>query len=86
MPPTLAALAWLVLLILLLIYDPAKQSGVSVAIWVPIIWIFFVASRLPSQWLGADRLALAAQAFEEGNSFDRSVFLALILLAMIVLI
>jgi exopolysaccharide production protein ExoQ len=86
MPPTLAALVWLVLLILLLVYDPAKQPGVSVAIWVPIIWIFFVASRLPSQWLGGDRLTLAAQAFEEGNSFDRSVFLALILLAMIVLV
>ena len=46
------------------------------ALWVPVIWIFITATRLPSQWLGV-RVGLAAQALEEGNPLDRIIFFAL---------
>jgi exopolysaccharide production protein ExoQ len=81
MPPTLALLLWLVLLLGLLCFDPAKDSGTSLALWVPLIWIFIVGSRLPSQWLGT-QVGTAAQAFEEGNPLDRTIFSILILLAV----
>ena len=56
MPPSLALLVWLVLLLLLLAFDPARVKGTSLAIWVPVLWMVIVGSRLPAQWLGLGRL------------------------------
>lgn len=81
MPPSLALFLWLILLLALLRFDPANNPETSLALWVPLIWMFFVASRLPSQWLGGG-IQEASQALEEGNALDRSVLVALILLAI----
>ena len=80
MPPSLALLVWLILLVALLRYDPA-DSNTSLAIWVPVIWWFIVGSRLPSQWLGV-QMGQAAQAMEEGNSVDSTTYTVLILLSI----
>ena len=86
MPPTVALLLWLVLLLALLRFDPAKEPGTSWALWLPAIWIFFVATRLPSQWLGGQGSVVAAQALEEGNPLDRTIFSLLILLGTVILV
>jgi O-antigen ligase len=85
MPPTLALALWLVLLLALLRFDPAKEPSTSPALWVPVMWMFIMGSRLPSQWLGAQSFE-AEQALETGNPLDRVVYFALILLAMGILI
>jgi exopolysaccharide production protein ExoQ len=85
MPPLLALFLWFVLLMGLLCFDPAKEAGVSAALWVPVIWMFIIGSRLPSQWLGS-HVGIAAQALEEGNPFDRTISLLLILLAIGILL
>jgi len=86
MPPTLALSLWLILLLCLLHFDPAKVSGVRLrAVWVPVTWVFFFTSRLPSQWLGLQS-GVEAQAYEEGNALDRVVFSILILLAIGILV
>ena len=85
MPPSLALLFWLTFLLGLLLFDPAKIPGTSLALWVPVIWMFIVGSRLPSQWLGG-QVGQAAQALEEGNPLDRTIFSVLILLAIGILI
>jgi len=84
MPPFLALALWFVLLIALLIWDPAKDPKISPALWVSVIWMFIVGSRLPAQWLGGS-VSSAAQALEEGNPIDRTVFFVLILLAVVIL-
>jgi exopolysaccharide production protein ExoQ len=84
MPPLLAFAIWFVLLILLFRYDPAKNGNESWALWVPVTWMFIVASRLPSQWVGT-QIGSAAAAFEEGNSLDRVIWLGLILAAIAIL-
>lgn len=84
MPPTLALFLWFVLLVALLYLDPAKNPRVSAAVWIPITWLFILGSRLPSQWLGG-AAGQAAQALEEGNPVDRTISLALIVLAVGVL-
>jgi exopolysaccharide production protein ExoQ len=84
MPPSLALFLWLICLLALLRYDPAREPETSLALWIPLIWIFITASRLPSQWLGGS-VGTAEQAFEEGNSLDRTIFLVLIMLAIGVL-
>jgi exopolysaccharide production protein ExoQ len=85
MPPALALFLWLILLLALLRYDPAREPGTSLALWVPVIWLFIVGSRLPSQWLGG-QTGQVAEALEEGNGLDRSIFLVLILLAIGILV
>ena len=85
MDPTLALFLWAISLIALLRFDPAKEQGISLALWVPVIWIFIVGSRLPSQWLGGD-LGRVAESMEEGNALDRTVYSLLILLAFGVLV
>lgn len=81
MPPSLALFLWFILLVVLLRFDPAKDSGTSLALWVPVIWTFIVGSRLPSQWLG-NQMGLVEKASEEGNPLDRSIYFVLILLAI----
>jgi exopolysaccharide production protein ExoQ len=85
MPPPLALLLWFILLVALLWFDPAKDSDVSAALWVPLIWMFIIGSRLPSLWLGGQTGTLAS-VLEEGNPIDRTIDLILILLAIGILI
>ncbi len=85
MPPYLALFIWFILLLGLLCFDPAKESETSIALWVPLIWMFIAGSRLPSQWLG-NRYGSAVQTLEEGNPLDRTIFSVLILLAIGILI
>ena len=85
MPPSLALLVWLLLLVALLAFDPAKYRGGSFALWVPVIWMFIAGSRLPSQWLGL-QVGSANEALENGNPLDRSIFFLLIALAICVLV
>jgi len=80
MPPILALLIWLVLLVALFIFDPAKEKKTSIALWVPVIWMFIDGSRLPSQWISG-QLSTAAEAYEDGNPINRAISLTLILLA-----
>jgi exopolysaccharide production protein ExoQ len=85
MPPFLALLLWFGLLLWLLHFDPAKVPQTSSALWVPVIWMFILGSRLPSQWLGG-QMGIAAHSLEEGNPLDRTISSALILLAIGILI
>jgi len=86
MPPFLALLLWFFLLVGLFCFDPAKDATSSPALWIPLVWMFILASRLPSQWLGGEPAGQALQAYEEGNPLDRTIFLVLILLGVSVLI
>ncbi len=87
MPPYLALSIWILLLVLLLRFDPAKLPGTSWIFWVPVIWVSIVASRLPSQWLGTtSSIDTVAEALEEGNPLNRTVWLVLILLALGILL
>ncbi|MBS1841119.1 MAG: O-antigen ligase family protein [Acidobacteria bacterium] len=85
MPPILALLLWFVLLVALLWFDPAKDKRTSAALWIPLTWMFFLGTRLPSQWIGSQG-SINAQALEEGNPLDRTVFFALILISIAILL
>jgi len=81
MPPSLALLLWLILLLGLLYFDPAREPRTSAILWAPVIWMFFFGTRLPSQWLG-NQVGVAAQALEEGNPIDRAILTLLMLVAI----
>lgn len=86
MPPHLALSIWLVLLLVLFWLDPAKDTKVSVALWVPLIWMFFLGSRGLSIWLGTSTATGIAQSLEEGDPLNRAVELGLVLLAVGILV
>lgn len=65
---------------------PSSDSKCSSALWVPVTWIFFAASKFPSQWLqllgvygGGD------VSMEEGSPLDAVFFLLLIVLGVVIL-
>jgi exopolysaccharide production protein ExoQ len=84
MPPSLALFLWFALLLALLWFDPAREPKGSAALWLPVIWMSILGSRLPSQWLGGQG-GVSAEAFSEGSPFDRIVYFAIIFLAIGVL-
>ena len=86
MPPSLALFLWFMLILALLRFDPAREPEVSSALWVPAIWIFILASRLPSQWLGSGDTLVSAEAMQEGNALDQIYYCILILLAFGILL
>lgn len=86
MPSSLALLLWFLCVVVLLRFDPARDSRTSLALWVPLVWMFIVATRLPSQWFGGQVGVTASAAFEEGNSLDRIIFVILIVLSLIILL
>jgi hypothetical protein len=86
MNPTLALAIWLILLVALFAFDPAKHKKTSAALWVPVIWFFFLGSRPPAMWLGFSSGVNATQALEEGNPTDRTIFSVLILAAIAILV
>src|SRR5437667_10446840 len=86
MPPIQALAIWLVLLLALFIFDPAKHTKISAALWVPVIWFFFLGSRPPAMWLGFSSGVDAAQALEQGNPTDRTIFSLLTLAAFAILV
>lgn len=79
MPPYVALALWLACLVLLFKFDPAKEQKTSVALWVPVIALFIIGSRSPTQWLGG--VAVSADSIQEGSPIDRAISLVLILLA-----
>src|SRR5580704_3760312 len=84
MPPLVAAVAFLVLIVVLLRLDREGASRTSPALWLPVAWMFIGASRMVSQWLGIEPLDDMAQTLE-GSAFDRLILTGLLVAGLIVL-
>jgi exopolysaccharide production protein ExoQ len=79
MPPVLALVLTVVLILLLFWRDAHQKPRMSRALWLPLAWYFFTASRLISQWMSMIRLPVGETTVEDGSPIDSVVFLALIL-------
>jgi O-antigen ligase len=80
MPPGIALLAYSILLLVFVWIDSRRAPKSSLTLWVPVLWLFFMGSRLPSQWLGTGSMQVA-DAFAEGSPLDRFCFLVLMAVA-----
>jgi exopolysaccharide production protein ExoQ len=86
MPPFLALILTLGFIVFLFWRDLRQRPSVSTALWLPLIWIFLVATRPVSRWLAVFGLpGFAATAVEEGSTLDSIVFLGLIAMAVYIL-
>jgi len=87
MPPYLALFLWFVLLVGLFWLDPARGTKASGALWVPLVWMFFVGSRPPTIWLGWNISGMGeAAALEDGDPVNRTISFVFLFLAVAILI
>src|SRR6266446_1713080 len=86
MPPPLALTLTVVFVSILFWRDSRQNVRVSAALWLPVIWIFFVGSKFLSQWLSLWGLPIGEGSQEDGSPIDAVFFLALILAGLFVLI
>jgi exopolysaccharide production protein ExoQ len=89
MPPAIASIIVGIGIASLFFLDRGEKSRVSNAFWIPTAWLFFCVSRSVSQWLGIGPTAADAadaSVYLEGSPVDRSVFIVLEVVALIVVI
>lgn len=87
MPPQLALLIYILLILYLFWMDRNKNEGVSRAIWIPFIWMLPSASHEFSFWISYFfNIGSSSGSIIEGNPYDRVVQTVLIAAGVIVLI
>ena len=88
MPAPLALALTLLLIGFLLRRDVREEPRVSVAVWIPTLWLMINGSRQVSQWIegGPVFSQLSAQALAEGNVIDKVAYSALIVAGICVLV
>jgi exopolysaccharide production protein ExoQ len=85
MPPVLALFVTVVFCVFVLRRIGRDQSTGG-ALWLPIVWIFFVGTRHPAQWLALFGLGnFMPISLEEGSPLDAGFYLVLIAAGMRVL-
>jgi exopolysaccharide production protein ExoQ len=67
--------------------DVRESRGVSRALWVPLIWLAFAASKSLSRWLNPRGTGQEASPMDyvKGSPVDRNFFTALIVIGLIIL-
>ena len=86
MQPSIASLICGIGIAGLFYLDRGEKTRVSTALLIPAVWMFLNTTHPLSWWLGMSNLGIdAAEAYVEGNPFDRNFALFLQFAALIVL-
>ncbi len=85
MAPRLALTLTLAFIALLLVRDHRDHPELSLALWLPLLWLFLAGSKNLSDWisLNAGRVT-TIESYSEGNSLDRNFTLLLMFLGALV--
>src|SRR5438552_1986886 len=87
MSPHLATLVFAAAMLALLWLDRDPKSRASLAIWIPVAWIFLGGSRMVSQWFGAGSEFIdSPDQYLEGSPIDRLVLTGLMIAGLVVLL
>jgi exopolysaccharide production protein ExoQ len=81
MPPQLALIGCVVFVCCLVLLERKGRPRVSLAIWLPVIWMAIFGSKPVSLWFGWDVSMETTQDYLEGSPADRIAFFVLIFLA-----
>jgi O-antigen ligase len=84
MPPPLALALTLLFIGYLLRRESREEPRVSIAVWIPILWLMINGSRQVSQWLRSGP-TLEIQRLEEGSPIDQAVYGTLIVAGVCIL-
>ena len=83
MPRQVALIICLVFVAYLFSTDLRRSDRGSLALWIPLAWMFLAGSRFLSSWLSLS--IPMAEAYAEGSPVDRAAFLCLIIMGVVVL-
>ena len=87
MPPSIAALVFLVGIAGLFYLDRTSDAKTSWALSIPVMWLSIAGSRMISQWLSLGSVSLDnPDAYLEGSPVDRLIFTSMLAAAVLVLI
>src|SRR4051812_4990455 len=82
MPPELALLLTIAGIVYMLRLDFLRHRDVTFALWIPLLWMLIIGSRLASSWLNIGITVRHPDDLLEGSPLDVAIFLALILLGL----
>jgi exopolysaccharide production protein ExoQ len=77
-PPQVALFLTVCLIIFLFRRDIRQRPNVTGALWLPLVWMFIICSRQPSEWLSLFGLNFGGKSLEEGSPFDACIYFSLI--------
>lgn len=86
MPPTLALYICTIFIICLFIMDYRRKHYSSFGLWIPLIWVMIIGSRLLSQWQVKKSVLSPVEGVLQGSFLDRTVFSILIVIGFVVLL
>jgi len=85
MPKQLALLLTIGFIVYMLKRFGRDSRAPNAILWLPVVWIFFIASRFPGQWLSLFGMSFLGGSMEEGSPFDAAFFLTLIIIGSVAL-
>lgn len=92
MSPQIATVAYVLGILGLFALDRGWEFSTSKALWIPVVWLWIVASREVSRWLAAFGVGPAPTMLgapdqnPEGSAIDRMIYTGLLVLGLMVLI
>lgn len=78
MPPTVASVVYLAIVVWLLRRDIRQRPNITGALWLPTIWLLVIGSKGLSQWLGMFGFSVGGSSVEEGSPVDALFYFTLI--------
>jgi exopolysaccharide production protein ExoQ len=84
MSPRIALLLCLVFVVVLFKIDRKAKAEVSIALWIPSIWLLILGSRMVSQWFA--NYSGSAESYEAGSPMDSAILLVLTVSAFVIVI
>jgi exopolysaccharide production protein ExoQ len=83
MPPSVAALLFGCFALWLFAKDAKRAKHNSLALWLPVVWVFIIGSKPASLWL-AMRADTGTTVFVEDTLLDKALFFFLVIAGMVV--
>jgi exopolysaccharide production protein ExoQ len=84
-PPAIASLVFAAIILGLFALNRDHDAKTSFGLWIPVIWVWIVASRNVSLWLALGPTIDKPDQYLEGSPVDRAVFTVLLVAGLIVL-
>lgn len=86
MNPHIATLLCLSLISALFVWNRDRSGRVSLALWLPCIWLSIGCSRMLSAWFGVGDSVESSERYIDGNPLDRAFLAVIVLVGISVLV
>ena len=86
MNPTLALIICAATIIWIIWRDIRNHLSISNVIWIPLIWMFILASRSISSWANITAELPELSGIIDGNPIDRNILILFIIIGIVILI